>query len=912
MTDSTSSDRVSTPPGVTSPDTDAEEGAPYAGDQAPVVRPGADTAPEAIGSPRTDVPSSRYPGRARFDIDTARARLGDPDVSPERLEESLRWAEDAVLDRIQQVAPDENPLGVVPRPEEVVELLAAEHLRAGHLPATALLDSLIQSPDLTARPAAQPQSWPAPPSEPAGMRSASGPVAASTAEIFAPGAPGFSPDFSSPAVTVPAEKDPQPSEPAEPVDVLLAPPARRAGLDPISDWLEISARGGSRRSSALRAIDQAVSDLPRDAGRRDLQRVLVKVTEWQGDKGPESGRWEAVSRLEAAVRDRLDQLAAPPPASSARVSVRDRVEQRASGRTPVRGGHSAQPGPSSRRNEPPVMAPLLSAASGAVEVEGFGPASGFEAEVHKYKVVLHPGAVAGEYGDIVTLPGLLTITLDTAGGVPILEIVTKPARGLVRGFADGRAERSEVLTAFNEVLSRLEHARPGARLAQIFPASAGYVVDYLAEDLPVRMNEAGGSTILVHHTATASVGHLVAFIQHVRGRMRQESEPVRLAHADAGVGFGFGAWAREDFIGWLSRRPEWDREANPWDSNDLEGALALGYTQVAATVRGGLNRAHRPKDFTAVASRDALAAIRKGLGAAPRAYLEHRAGRIAARFKDSFKDEIVVRGGGILDLPLTMSSGPLRATVGQYLDNLLLEKPERFVDQHESLGIRTHFHTLETNPDHRGVPRLDPPVVRMEVRAYASTRETPQTIADDSDTLALLSLSLYNQARLDRGLPPVGRPIAPAQHWPQYAPPTRPLPSSRPADSAMSAGPDPAEAPAPSSVPLAPALAETAARLIAMDAETRAQELASLAPWDREALAADPAFVEQLRMALSESDFRAVAGRLLVVVPEGVEQPVAARGKPRPWSRACSPIRRSRSRCSPGAVAWLSCLGTGR
>ncbi|WP_406323961.1 hypothetical protein [Streptomyces niveus] len=463
--------------------------------------------------------------------------------------------------------------------------------------------------------------------------------------------------------------------------------------------------------------------------------------------------------------------------------------------------------------------------------------------------------------------------------MPILEIVTKPARGLVRGFADGRAERSEVLTAFNEVLSRLEHARPGARLAQIFPASAGYVVDYLAEDLPVRMNEAGGSTILVHHTATASVGHLVAFIQHVRGRMRQESEPVRLAHADAGVGFGFGAWAREDFIGWLSRRPEWDREANPWDSNDLEGALALGYTQVAATVRGGLNRAHRPKDFTAVASRDALAAIRKGLGAAPRAYLEHRAGRIAARFKDSFKDEIVVRGGGILDLPLTMSSGPLRATVGQYLDNLLLEKPERFVDQHESLGIRTHFHTLETNPDHRGVPRLDPPVVRMEVRAYASTRETPQTIADDSDTLALLSLSLYNQARLDRGLPPVGRPIAPAQHWPQYAPPTRPLPSSRPADSAMSAGPDPAEAPAPSSVPLAPALAETAARLIAMDAETRAQELASLAPWDREALAADPAFVEQLRMALSESDFRAVAGRLLVVVPEGVEQPVAARGE---------------------------------
>ncbi|MFJ6573538.1 hypothetical protein ACIQNU_39650 [Streptomyces sp. NPDC091292] len=932
--DSTSSDLVGTPPGAPYPGTDAEEVAPQASGQAPVARPGTDTAPdEAMVSPRTDVPAPRHPGAARFDIDTARARLDDPDVSPERLADSMLWAEDAVLDRMRQVAPDENPMGVVARPEEVVELVAAEHLRAGHLPATALLRSLIKGPEVAAQPAAQPQSRPVPRSEPqpeaiarpqpdseqlpalpvpggrgadtaapeavppagsivpteptssaesTGIGSASGPVAASGTEIVLPGSSDVSPESSSSVVPGSAgegEGEDQPGSESEGPDVLFAPPARRVGLDPVRDWLEISASGGSRRSSALRAIDRAVSRLPRNAGPDDLRRVLVSVTEWKSDKGPGSGRWDAVSRLEAAVRDRMDQLAAP-----ARVSVRDRVEQRASGRTPERGGYSAQPGPSSRRGEPPVAAPLVSAASGAVGVEGFGPASGFEAELHRYRVELPRDAEVEEFGDIVELPGLLTITLDRAGGVPVLEIVTKPARGLVRGSADGRAERSAVLAAFNDVLSRLGHARPGARVGQIFPESAGYVVDPLAEDLPVRINEAGYAT-LVHHTATAPTSRLVAFIEHVRGRMRRESTPVQIAHADAGVGVAFGAWVREDFARWLNQYPDWADAANPWDGDELEGTLALGYIQVAATVRGAvLDGTQRPKDFTAVASRDSLAAVRSSLGAAPRAYLEHRAPSIAAYFASRFDNEVVVRGGSILDLPLMMSGGSSRArggssraTVRQYLDNLLLATPERIVTQYQALGMRTDFRTLETNPDHRGVPRLEPPVVRMETRPYASTRETPQTIGRDSDTLAVLSLNLYNEARLDHGLPPVGRPLALAQPDFLFAPPATNAPPVRPAGSTMPTGPASAPAPAPSPTPLPPALLETAAGLVAMDADARARELASLPQRDRDLLAADPAFVEQLRAGLSVEDFTAVAARLLVVVPDGVEQPEAAR-----------------------------------
>ncbi|MGP4012017.1 hypothetical protein [Streptomyces sp. 4N124] len=512
------------------------------------------------------------------------------------------------------------------------------------------------------------------------------------------------------------------------------------------------------------------------------------------------------------------------------------------------------------------MAPLVSAAPEAVE--GFGPASGLEAELHRYRVELPRGAEVEEFGDIVELPGLLTITLDKAGGVPVPEIVTKPARGLVRGPADGRAERSEVQAAVNGVMSRLRDARPGARIGQIFPQSEGYEVHPLAEDLPVRSNEAGYAT-LVHHTATAPTSRLVMFIGHVRDVMRRESPPVQIAHEDAGAGLAFGAWARQDFARWLSQYPRWADAANPWDGDELEGVIALGYTQVASTVRGGtLNLTQRPKDLTAVASRDSLAALRSSLGEGPRAYLEHRARSIAAQFA-----ETVARGGNILDLPLTMSRGPLRATVGQYLDNLLLHRPERFVSQYEALGIRTDFRTLDANPDHQGLARIVPAVVRLEARNYASTEQTPQTIERDSDTLAILSLNLYNEARLDRGLPPVGRPLAQPDYL--FAPPATTAPSVRPAGSTVPAGPAPA--PAPSPTPLPSALVETAAGLVAMDADARARELASLPQRDRELLAADPAFVERLRAGLSVEDFTAVAARLLVVVPDGVEQPEAAR-----------------------------------
>ncbi|MFE3144375.1 lonely Cys domain-containing protein [Streptomyces scopuliridis] len=522
-------------------------------------------------------------------------------------------------------------------------------------------------------------------------------------------------------------------------DVLLAPPAR-ASTDPIRDWRRISARPNRLRSEALRAIDDAVSNLSPDSDLRDLRTVLEAVREWKSDKTTQSRRWDAVTRLESAVIDRIDRI------------------QRLSA-------------PS--RPAPAVTVPSAHvAAQHPVEVDGYAPASGFEVELHRYRLVLPTGHTYDQYSDLVSLPGLLKITLDRAAGVPILELVTEPARGLTHGHPDGRAERADVLRAFHDVMNRLDNARPGSSLRTVFPAEAGYQVDVLAENLPVKVNEAGGARMLVRHTAAAPIARAVRFLELVAGRTQKEPGPAQVAYADLGSGLQFGTHVRKQFTSWLAENPDQGSDVRAWDHDELEGALALGYTQAAATVRGSFDRSRPPKDLAAVASRSSLAGIRRGLGPVPRAFLEDRARQLANEFKSTFDSPDLPDGTDVLEQLLPPREGQgARATVGQYLDNLLSENPERSVDQHEALLVRTSSSDLDGNPEtESGAPRLDPPVVVLDVRAYAPTESTPATVASDFDDMAVFSLHLYQRARTQRGLPKVGRPIGEGDQRPPVGP----------------------------------------------------------------------------------------------------------------------------------------------
>ncbi|WP_449343903.1 scabin-related ADP-ribosyltransferase [Streptomyces mexicanus] len=629
-----------------------------------------------------------------------------------------------------------------------------------------------------------------------------------------------------------------------PRDVALAPPGASEAADPVRDWVRISAVSGQRRSGALRAIDDAVARLPRDPRPRDLRAVLNAVRAWQQDKDEHSSRWAAVARLENAVLGLLAEREARP------VDGADRPAR------PVG----------------PAPSPVAPAAPRPPGVEGFAPASGFEAELHQFRVVLPAGDNHEEYGDLVELPGLLTLTLDAVGGVPVLELVTAPARGLEGGRDDGRAERAEVLAAFRDVLERLHSAPEGATLSRIFPARAGYRVDPLAEDLPVRTHEAGHGIMLVHHTATTPLSGVVPFLAHVADRMRRDAVPIQMARVDLGAAAQYAARGREQFLRWLEQDPRGAADLRPSDADELEGALALGYTQVAAAARGGLFGGALPKDYSGVTSRESLAAVRAALGPVPRAFLESRAEQLARDFADTFRTHVPGPVSDPLGVPLWQgrSSG---ARTGHYLDNLLHARPERVVDQHEGLAVRTNYDALDTNTAH-GTPRIDPPVTRLEVRSYASARSTPDSVERDYDTLARFSLELYNRARQQHGLRPVGGPVVQG-----YAPPAGDAgthvpepPGAAPTHAARASGTDPA----PGST-ASPRLASLVARLPGMGSSERAAALALLTEAERDALAADAPVVRALRDGLSPEDFAAVAAPLLVRVPAGVHRPVSAR-----------------------------------
>ncbi|MER6105171.1 hypothetical protein ABT115_23355 [Streptomyces sp. NPDC001832] len=253
----------------------------------------------------------------------------------------------------------------------------------------------------------------------------------------------------------------------------------------------------------------------------------------------------------------------------------------------------------------------------------------------------------------------------------------------------------------------------------------------------------------------------------------------------------------------------------------------------------------------------------------PRAFLESEAERLADGFAATFREHTPHEVPDLLGLALRR--GPrVPGTTGQYLDNLLRANPERVIDQHEALAVRTNYGAPDTNTAD-GVRRIDPPVVRLETRPYASARSTAETVEQDYGTLARFSLDLYNDARQQHGLPLVGGPVTQT-----YSPPagdTAPdAPDAGPTGGSTAPGADTA-----ATAPASPELAALAARLPGMERAERAAALALLPEGDRDALASDRILVRALRDGLSAEDFAATAAPLLVRVPEGVERPVSAR-----------------------------------
>ncbi|HEX3387421.1 MAG TPA: hypothetical protein VHT94_00135, partial [Streptosporangiaceae bacterium] len=397
-------------------------------------------------------------------------------------------------------------------------------------------------------------------------------------------------------------------------------------------------------------------------------------------------------------------------------------------------------------------------------VEGFAGALGFEAELGGFRVRIEPDSEPEDYGAIVTLPGLLKIVLDSgAGSDPVLEVVTDPARVLDGAQDDGRAELSDVVAAYQDVLRQLRAAldgdRSAVRLSDVFRAEDGYQVSAEARGLQVRHGPA--ATVLVHFTTAIPLSGMTALMRHVGLMMRRGPGALQIARDDLDAALSYAHGATGHYDAWLRDNPDQAAVSDPADRAELEGALALGFTQAAAAARGRLRgearvraRAPQAKDSTAVVSRESLRAIRSGLGPAHRAFLEQQAERLRGGFTSAYAGRPGITTAAPLDLSLI--HGEEGQTVGDYFDNLLTGG-EQEIDQ-DALDVTTKFDQLDGNPGTGGAARISPRVVRVELRHYAPANADEATIAANARTLAGVSVTQHNQVRQARGLTPVGLP----------------------------------------------------------------------------------------------------------------------------------------------------------
>lgn len=391
----------------------------------------------------------------------------------------------------------------------------------------------------------------------------------------------------------------------------------------------------------------------------------------------------------------------------------------------------------------------------------YGPAIGLETEFRGSQVLLPPGEDTYGFDELVTRgDNLLKIVFDEAGGKPILEAVTTPARVVQGGRDDGRAEPSKVLNAVDDVANKLAQARSRATLTQIFPPGS-YRVDETADDLRVLNN---GPEKLVHLTVGAALAALAGshgLMRHVAEKMRPDP-PADVARTDLLAGLGYGQWAAGHYDEWLNDNPRYQSQSGPADRAELEGALALGFTQVAAVTWGPSSV--QPKDRAAVVSRESLGAVRSGLGPVPRAFLEDQADALREHLTGAFSRlanpdhrtlDLSERIPGKQDPNQPFSAmDASRPTVGQYLDNLLLHDPERVIDQEEALGVRTNFTELDSNPAANGAARIFPPVIRVELRSYVPRDPTMAQIRGSFVVAAGKTLDAFNHARGLHGAPP--------------------------------------------------------------------------------------------------------------------------------------------------------------
>ncbi|WP_410611326.1 hypothetical protein [Amycolatopsis sp. lyj-109] len=367
-----------------------------------------------------------------------------------------------------------------------------------------------------------------------------------------------------------------------------------------------------------------------------------------------------------------------------------------------------------------------------------GGAVGFEAELHGVGIHLDSGMTSGEAGNLVE-HAVFDIAADNGiNNADIIEYVSKPIYA-VEGD-EGRVDFDTALNVFDQVLRRL---KKWGRLESVFSDEGlpGSKVDPLADDYRT-YSIPETDHIYPQYTVGVPVLGLRRFLGELVDRNRVGAGPIRAAHDHL-----VAALRVADSFAEGQLLSEVDKAA-------FSGVVTLSLIQAAAMAHqvafGAANG--MTKNNVAAASRVSLDAVRRELtnqSAFVSEVLDREADAIVQRFTDltnlDFDKKIP---------PPWRGAEPAEGKILDYVNSGLQSKPGRRYNQSETLGVRTNFDELDTNPDPSGRARLTLPLVLLELRLFGQEAPAgPRYIRDRLKELVDLSREIYAMARSLAGIP---------------------------------------------------------------------------------------------------------------------------------------------------------------
>ncbi|MCA1196115.1 hypothetical protein LCD35_28585, partial [Saccharopolyspora sp. 6V] len=367
-----------------------------------------------------------------------------------------------------------------------------------------------------------------------------------------------------------------------------------------------------------------------------------------------------------------------------------------------------------------------------------GGGMGLEGELHNIGISLPRGYTTNDFETIVDAPEF-SIVLDDGHSGPVLEIVSKPF-AVVDGDL-GRPSAEQVHRAVQDAVRRLRNARDRTRLERVFDDDR-FDVDPDAGEFPIRKySQHNQDEIYAHYSAGVPLAGLPRFMRYISDSMRTG---------------GFNSAARQQLRDGMSlarRISDEAAEANGFsrfERKELEGFLALTYTQFAAIAERHYAGTGMGKNYAALNSRVEIWEARRALSQDVRRYLDGASRDLAARFAGNFRSGVVNANPGVALLqervpPRVRNARSSGRTLGDYLDGAFSSRPAHRVSQYDALVIRTTM-----GMDHNysgGVPLLDPPALVAELRVQGSSRESPNGLQRTAEDIARHVRSSYREAQ---------------------------------------------------------------------------------------------------------------------------------------------------------------------